>query len=220
MKSILFLATAILLTPAVEGGTKNCCQVRKCNPCGYATTGATQWYTAKDGTLREKMPYRAALSRAEDADDMEIELRGVREELTAVQQAAAEKQEALTAELAALREQLAEQLAAATAQQDRAEKAEAAQQAAAAQLIELQTTSEAELTQVRTELQEAVAARDELASQVKTMAEQQEKLTADVTAANSEIERLEQEAVKNKKVAVVTKDYDSDPPKNDDTGEE
>ncbi len=70
MKYVSLFAAVILLTPVLEAG--NCCKVRQCKPC---RTSCTQWYKAKDGTYREMIPYREALSRAEDADDMEIELR-------------------------------------------------------------------------------------------------------------------------------------------------
>ena len=143
MKYILFFATIMLLTPSLEAGNRNCRRVRTCSPCGTKTTSVTQWYTAKDGTLREKMPYHAALSRAEDADDMEIALRGVREELTVAQTAAAEHKEALDAELAGLRKQLEEQVAATAAQTARADKAEAAHTAATAQVASLQETAHA-----------------------------------------------------------------------------
>jgi chromosome segregation ATPase len=218
MKYIPFFAAIMLLIPSLEAGNKNCCRVRTCNPCGTSTASVTQWYTAKDGTLREKMPYREALSRAEDADDMEIALRGVREELTVAQTAAAEHKEALDAELAGLRKQLEEQVAATAAQTARADKAEAAHTAATAQVASLQETqkkSEATLTQ----LKEATAAEAELTSQVKSLTEEREKLAAQIKTAADEINVLKQAAAKTEKVAVATEDYDADPPKEGDAEE-
>jgi len=225
MKYILFFATILLLTPALEAGNRNCRLVPKCNLFGLfgtKTTSATQWYTAKDGTLREKISYRAALSRSEDADDMEIALQGIREELAATQTAAAAEKELLAAELAGLRIQLAEQVAATAAQTARADKAEAAHKSAAAQvasLEETQTNSEVTLAQVQTQLKEAKATGAELTNQVNSLAEERERLTAQINAATDKINVLEQAAVKTEKVDVATDDYEADLPQADDAEE-
>ncbi|MCA9060458.1 MAG: hypothetical protein KDA85_18235 [Planctomycetaceae bacterium] len=87
----LALLIALALSPLAQAGKSNCCTVK--TPCVSSSTNCqtscstTRWYKAKDGTLREMLPYMTALSRAEDADDLEIELRGVQEELVASQQA-------------------------------------------------------------------------------------------------------------------------------------
>lgn len=197
MKYLPLFAAVLLLTPTLEAGSKSCCQVRRCNPCG---SSGTRWYKAKDGTYREMMPYREALSRAEDADDMEIELRGVREELTAAQEAAASEKEALQAELAALKKQLEDQVAATAAEKARADKADAQ----VAQLQESQKKAEAAAADLQKQLNEAVAAKDEALKQVTELA-------ARVENDGKEIERLKQEALESKKVAVATEDYDADP---------
>lgn len=212
MKYLPLFAAALLLTPTLEAGSSKCCKVRKCNPCGNS---CTRWYKAKDGTYREMIPYREALSRAEDADDMEIELRGVREELAAAQEAAAAEKSALDAELASLRKQLEEQVAATAAEKTRADSAEAAHKEAATQVAQLQESqqkAEAAAADLQKQLGEAVAARDNLQKQVGD-------LQAKVASGDQEIQRLKQEAVENKKVAVATEDYDADPPKDED-GEE
>ncbi len=221
MKTLPVLTAALLLTPALHAGTTPCCQVGVCNPCGSGTT-VTQWYSAKDGTLREKIPYHAALSRAEDADDLEWELRSVREKLTELRQAAAEQHEAaavekdaLAAELAALRQQLEQQVAATTAEQERADRAEAAQQAVAAQLEQLQKSSESELSQLRTQLQAADTAREDLAAQVKTLSDERGTLTTQLSTARSELEQLQQEALRNRKVAVVAESEPAEQPNDD-----
>ncbi len=222
MKYILFFATIMLLTPSLEAGNRQCRLVRKCNLFGTRTTSVTQWYTAKDGTLREKIPYREALSRSEDADDMEIALRGIREELAAAQTAAAEQEESLAAEIAGLRIQLAEQVAATAAQTARADKAEFDHKAAVTQVTSLQEThkkSEATLAQVQAQLKEATAAGAELTNQAKSLTEEREKLVAQIKTAADEINVLKQAAVKTEKVAVATDDYDADPPKEDDAEE-
>ncbi len=213
MKYISFFAAIMLLTPTLEAGSKNCCRVQKCNPCG--TGSITRWYKAKDGTLREMIPYREALSRAEDADDMEITLRGVRKELSAAQSTAAEEKDALNSELVALRKQLEDQIAATAVQKDRADKAEVAHRAATTQVAQLQEDqkkSQATLAVVEADLKEAKAAGTKLSNQAKSLSAENEKLTAQLKTATSEIDVLKQAADKSEKVVVATEDYDADPP--------
>ena len=79
MKNLLSTITVTLaMTVAAAAGENACPQpaASGCSPCQ-----STQWYKAKDGTFRKKMPYAKALDRAEDADDMEIQLKGVQTEL-------------------------------------------------------------------------------------------------------------------------------------------
>lgn len=213
MKYVSLFAAAVLLTTTVEAGSGNCCQVRSCNPCG-SSQRVTRWYKAKDGTLREMIPYRQALSRAEDADDMEIALRGAQEELASVQEAATAAQEDLKAQLAALQQQLEQQVAATASEKARADKAEAAHQAAATQVAQLQETqkqSAEALTAAQAELTKATAAQEELSAKVASLTKERDALTAQVSTATSEIERLKQEAAKNEEVAIATEKYNEDP---------
>ena len=101
MKNLLILVTLMSSCDIVAEASHRCSRIAansdccrsndNCKPsaCGMTSGGSqtcssTRWYKAKDGTFREMMPYTAALSRAEDADDMEIQLRGVHEELATV----------------------------------------------------------------------------------------------------------------------------------------
>lgn len=212
MKSIPFLAVALLITAAPVASAKDCCRQRRCQPCGGNRVAAVQWYKAKDGTLREKIPYMRALSRAEDADDMEIALRGVEEELAAATEAAT----AQAAEIAALKKQLEEQVAATAAATDRATRAEAKVAEVTASLEK----SVAEAGAAATARDEAKAALAKANEQVSQLTAEKEKLAAEISNTTGEIERLKQEAVESKKVAVATEDYDADPPKGDDSKEE
>jgi chromosome segregation ATPase len=212
MKSISFLAVALLITAAPLASAKDCCGQSRCQPCGGNRVIATQWYKAKDGTLREKVPYWQALSRAEDADDMEIELRGVQEELAAATETATTQD----AEIAALRQQLEEQVAATAAATERANKAEAS----VAELTAALEKSVAEAGAAATARDEAKAALAMATEQVSNLTAEREKMVAEIANATSEIERLKQEAVESKKVAVATEDYDADPQEGDEPKEE
>ena len=77
---LLLLSLVCSSSTAVAGKSKVCCPT-PCTPAACAPRA--EWYKAKDGSLREKPEYWAAVSRAEDADDMEIVLRGVQQELVA-----------------------------------------------------------------------------------------------------------------------------------------
>ena len=95
MKKVFFLITVLsACSLTANAGHRSCCVTSKSNcsqpsACSTTTCGtsacstgsgsSTRWYKAKDGTFREMMPYMDALSRAEDADDMDIVLRGVLE---------------------------------------------------------------------------------------------------------------------------------------------
>ena len=220
MKSSPLLAAAILMSSLPSVSAADCCRPQRCQPCG--TASATQWYTAKDGTLREKMPYRQALSRAEDADDMEIELRGVREELTAAQEASTQATEAHATELAALRKQLEEQVAATKAANDRAATAEAANAAAESKVAELTAALEQSKSQAAAVTAERDAAKAEVATaatQIKELTAERDKLLDDLKNANGEIERLKQEAAESKKAALESEDA-ADEPSDDTPAEE
>ena len=93
MKNICYLiaAAVLVVSPAMAGKSKTCtttrvCSTSKSNNCSPCNSRTTQWYKAKDGTYCEMLPYWDALSRAEDADDMEIELKATQEELAQVRE--------------------------------------------------------------------------------------------------------------------------------------
>ena len=120
MKALPFLiALLVTVSPAFAG--KTCRKIFRpsCTSNGQRTA---QWYRAKDGTCRKKIPYREALSRAEDADKMEIELGSVRAQLETV----SSESDSLRAEIAALKTQLEEQATTLASQTARADLAEAA----------------------------------------------------------------------------------------------
>ena len=124
-----FLVALALSSPAFAD---NQCSTT-CQPTCQPGCSSVRWYKAKDGTYREMMPYAKALSRAEDADDMEPVLKKIQADLTAandvVAQTRAESEKLkveMEAQIAELQKQLEAQKAMTVAQADRAEKAEAA----------------------------------------------------------------------------------------------
>ena len=188
---------------------------------GGRTSGSTCWYKAKDGTFREMMPYTEALSRAEDADDMEIQLKGVQAELATattnietVQADAAKLKTELESQIAALTQQLESERQTVATQKERADKAEAAHKQCIEQIASLResgTKSEESLKAVQVDLRKSVEERDSLKT---GRAELEQKLT-DMTAAKisaeeaakvgqQELEKLKQEAAEAKKAAVET----------------
>lgn len=129
------VAIAILIAAAevVNAGHKVCCvtYTRCCTP--LAGGKVSRWYRAKDGSLREQLSYEKALSRAEDADDLERALKAVREELaqekervSSVVNAAESARTAAEAKVVELQSQLEAALEESTAQRRRADTAEAA----------------------------------------------------------------------------------------------
>lgn len=231
MKNFLLAMSllAVASTAAAGNRAKCCSQGNRCQSTGCTQT--TRWYKAKDGTYREMMPYAEALSRAEDADDMEITLRGVREELTAsVLNAEAAKAETaavraeLEAQIAELRQQLDAGKQDLAAQTERADKAEAAHKLSVetiAQLRDEARRSEEALTGVRNEVKTLTGERDGL----KTAASEMEKQISDLTAARDaseearrkaeeELARMKQEAAETKKAEVQEekKEDDAAPP--------
>ncbi|MDA1230314.1 MAG: hypothetical protein O2856_06030 [Planctomycetota bacterium] len=245
MKKILLLVTVVSTFGMVaEAGHRSRCASAKsnCSPnaCNTCVTSAcntrsgvlTRWYKAKDGTFREMMPYMDALSRAEDADDMEIQLRGVNEELTAarlsieaIQADTAKLKSELETQNAELKKQLADEQATVAAQKERGDKAEAAYKQSVEQIASLRESgkkSDELLKTARTELKETAEERDTL----KTARVELEKKLADITAAKAaaeeavkvsqkEIERAKQEATEAKKAAVEAEAKAKDAPKPD-----
>ena len=130
MKNLLLSMIVVLACSAsAEAGHKSsCCKPKSGNCCQ-----TTRWYKAKDGTFREMVPYMTALSRAEDADDLEIVLKRTREELSAAKAASeTEKAEAdasrtaIEAQIAELQKQLDVEKQLTASQRERADNAEAA----------------------------------------------------------------------------------------------
>jgi chromosome segregation ATPase len=226
MKNLLTLLTVSLLC----SGTANAGKSSSCSPQPVCCTPAVQWYKAKDGTLREKLPYWTALSRAEDADDMEIKLRDVQAELQSTSAALAETKAAseklkaeFEAQLAELKQQLADERQQVASQKERGDKAEAALTSANAQITELTGVSKKsaeDLAAVSTELKNVVAERDGLKSANTDLQKQVTDLTAAKNAADAalkttqdELNKAKQEAVESKKVQVQ-----AEAPKKDDEG--
>ncbi len=176
----------ILAVPmAAEGGCLSSAR-RNCRPCG---SQVVRWYRAKDGTLRQMIPYREALSRAEDADNLEIELKSVRTELeqtaAALESKTAEAADTiarLQQEIAALKTELAQQT-------QRAEKAEASLKTAREQA----EAASAELKTVRADLQKSVD----------TLTEENRRLTAQLQESQQQIRNLQNAATETKKPEIT-----------------
>lgn len=160
------IAILIAATEVAHAGHKVCCvtYTRCCTP--LAGGKVSRWYRAKDGSLREQVSYEKALSRAEDADDLERALKSVREELTqererasAVANAAESDRQAREAQVAALQAQLEAALAESAAQRQRADTAEAAHKLAVESAAELRDEArrrEDALAGLKAELKAAV----------------------------------------------------------------
>ncbi len=221
MKKLLASLTLAILAPGVEAGDHGCFLFpkKKCT-----TTTTTQWYKAKDGTYREMMPYAKALSRAEDADDMEIALRKTEEELSTAKataektsaELAATRQElestqaemakfkaAMEAQVAELKKQLAAETQSVASQKDRADKAEAAHKSAVGQLATLRETAvKSEETQAQTlkDLAAAAQERDALKIQVNDVQKAQAAAEAAAKTAQEELEQLKKAVEEGKKI--------------------
>ena len=168
--SALLFATAC---PAVDArDLKGCFLFGRRNK---TTTTTTQWYKAKDGTLRKMLPYWDAMHRAEDADKLETDLQKSQADLAAAQAsnaqttaeltAAKAQAEALQKELEAARAQVAEltkqvssEKTSVASQKERADKAENAHKTAIGQVATLREEAVRQtetLNGVRTELKTA-----------------------------------------------------------------
>ncbi len=218
MKKLLILLTIISAGGMVaEAGLRSCRVSASSNCC------STSWYKAKDGTFREMMPYAKALSRAEDADDMEIQLKGVQAELATatstietVQADSAKLKSELESQIAALTQQLESERQNVVAQTERGDKAEAAHKQCIEQIAALRDAgkkTEDSLKAVQSDLKKTSEERDSLKT---ARAELEQKLT-DMTAAKTaaeeavkvsqqELEKLKQEAAKAKKATVESED--------------
>jgi len=216
MKHLLITLTVVLAcTASARAGHKaSGCKLASGNCC--QTIG---WYTAKDGTCREMVPYMTALSRAEDADDMEIKLKSTRGELNSVRVAAESTKSEADAATAALEVQIAElqkQLDAekqnVARQTERADTAEAAHKLcieSVAQLRDEAIQNEKNLASTKAELKSATDDRDSLKSANAELEKQVAELNAAKTAADEarkaaqeELATIKQDAAEAKKAEV------------------
>jgi len=247
MKRLLILLTMISAGSKVADAghrsghvtaNSNCCQTanNNCQPSGGGTARcltnngkSTRWYKAKDGTFREMMPYMDALSRAEDADDMEIQLKSVQVQLETanssietVQADAAKLKAELESQIATLKQQLESELQAVADQKERGDKAEAAHKQCIEQIAGLRDSgrkSEETLKATQGELKKTTEERDSLKI---ARAELEQKLT-DMTAAKlaaeeaakvnqQELEKLKHDAAEAKKSVVESGAKSEDAP--------
>ena len=223
MKRLLILLTVMSTGGmVVEAGNRSSRMSPNSDSCPK-----TCWYKAKDGTFREMMSYTKALSRAEDADGMEIQLRGVQAELATVktnietiQADAAQLKTELVSQIAALTQQLESERQTVAAQKDRGDKAEAAHKLCIEQIADLRDNSkktEDSLKAVQVDLKKTIEERDSL----KTARTELEKKLTDMTAAKAsaeeaakvrqeELEKLKQVGAEAKKAAVESEENEKD----------
>ena len=216
MKNLpLILVIVFACSASAEAGHKSSC----CKPTAGNCCQTTRWYKAKDGTFREMVPYMTALSRAEDADDLEIVLKNTREELLAAKTASeAAKAEAdasrtaMEAQIAELQKQLDVERQLTTSQRERADNAEVAHKLCienVAQLRDEAKRNEENLASAKKELKSATEERDSLKTASADLEKQVSDLNAAKTAADEslksaeqELERMKQEAAESKKAEV------------------
>ncbi len=220
MKNIFTTITVALAFGATAVAGQCACNkpvAASCSPCQ-----TVQWYKAKDGTFREKMPYSKALDRAEDADDMEPVLKKTQADLAAstaqteaanseLTQIKAEKA-AMEAQLAELKKQLDTEKQNTASQTERAIKAEAAHKLCVEQVAQLRDEAkrndEAAAT-VKGELKTTSEERDALKTAKSDLEKQVTDLNSAKTAAEEanksaqqELEKLKQEAAESKKAKI------------------
>ena len=239
MKRLLIIASLMSSCSMVaEAGNRSCCQTAQKNCCSTAccstTSGcSTQWYKAKDGTFREMVPYMEALSRAEDADDMEIKLKGVQQQF----EAASAESEAIKAETAKLKAEMETQIAelkqqldaerqAVAAQKDRGDKAEAAHKQAVEQVAMLRDSEkkneesrkagETEFKKVSEERDGLKVAKADLEKALSEMTAARTSVEEAAKATQQELAKLKQEAAEAKKAKVEEEPAPEDAPKPDD----
>ena len=242
---ILTLTFVVLVSTSVDAGRANKCRPStKCRTQKSCTTSCangptTKLWKGKDGEIREVITHWAALHRSVEADQLEVDLAGVRSELEASQAEAVALREKAAAEkasfeqqIARLKNQLGKQRKLAASEKQRAEKAEAAHTKSAADVANLREAdkkAQVILTKLQNDLKQTTADRDKLtaanAQLQKDMADvAAAKTQADsvVQAAHAEIKKMKQDALESKKAAVVKEDadYEKDPPKDGDAAEE
>lgn len=211
----IFLAAASSIATA----SGDCCVPKKAG-CNSPGTGIIRWYKAKDGTYREQLPYWTAMSRAEDADDLEIKLKAVEQTLTETQAAqeatvksAADEKTALESQIAALTQELAAAKQTAVSEKERADKAEASLAETvklAAELELAKKTGDEALTAVRGELKATQDDRDamktanaDLQKQVAALNESRSALEAQLKSTQDQLEKMKQDAAPTTKPEVV-----------------
>lgn len=213
---ITFCVALVFGATAEAGKCSSACQNKQacCSTCQ-----TTRWYKAKDGTYREMMPYMKALSRAEDADDMEPVLKKTQEELAAtradveaVKAEAAQTKAAIEAQLAEVRAQLEVEKQSVASQKERGDKAEAAHKLCIEQISQLRDEAgknEEALTAAKGELKTVTEERDSLKTGKADLEKQVSELTAAKEAAEDarkkaeeELEKAKQEAAESKKAVV------------------
>lgn len=215
MKHMLVVLSIVLVASSTARGV---CAERSGKSCRDCCT-TTRWYKAKDGTYREMLPYSKALSRAEDADDLEIKLRGVETELASAHEAT----EAAKAEAAAVKTTLESQIAELTrqlevekqnaqAQSERADNAEAAHKLAiesVAQLRDEAKRQEENLAAVKNELKVVSEERRALEAAAGELKKQSDEMQSALAAAEKarkeaedELNSLKQAAAESKKSEV------------------
>lgn len=168
MKKILL--SAVLLASACSAADAG--DSKGCFLFGRRTkTTTTQWYRAKDGTVRKMLPYWDAMHRAEDADKLEAELQKSQTDLAAAQTAAAQT----ATELAAAKSQ------AATLQQEL--------EAVRAQLAQLKSASETQSAELKKQI-------DSEKTAVATQKERADKAENAHKTAVGQVASLREEAVR------------------------
>lgn len=182
------------------------------------------------------MPYMDALSRAEDADDMEIVLSGVQEELTSansnietIQADAAKLKTELESQIAELKMQLENEKTAVAALKERGDKAEAAHKQSVDQIATLRDgakKSEESLEATQGDLKKTAEERESLKAARADLEKKLAEMTANMDAAKKaaedaakvsqqEIEKLKQEAAESKKAAIEAEAKAKEAPKPD-----
>jgi chromosome segregation ATPase len=230
MKNLLcILSVVALLGAPAQAGHRNGSSKACCSPC------QTRWYKAKDGTYREMLPYAKALSRAEDADDMEPVLKQAQadlvtanEQIEAIRSEAAKAKAELESQLAVLRNQMEAEQQNVVSQKERADKAEAAHKACIEQVAQLREEAKKKdeaLASAKSELNTVTEDRNRLKTANTDLEKQVSDLNAARTAAEEalkkaqeELAKAKQEATESKKAKVEdeTKPDDSDAGKNSD----
>lgn len=227
MKHLLTPLAALLICggTAMAGKSANCCtsQPAQCRPA--ACGGQTQWYKAKDGTLREMVPYWTALGRAEDADDLEIRVKGVESELAAAnaaiesaRAAAATQKAEYEAIIADLTKQRDSERQIAAAEKSRADNAEAALAASEKQITALQESekqSAVQLAALKTESEELKSTGAELKKQVAELTAARDAALAETQVVQAKLTKITQDAAESKKPEVQEEaaKQDGDSPK-------
>ncbi|MDG2129977.1 MAG: hypothetical protein P8K08_18405 [Fuerstiella sp.] len=242
---ILTLVFVVLASASVDAG-----RVRKCRPATKCRTQSsctsscangptTRLWKGKDGEIREVITHWAALHRSVEADQLEVDLAGVRSELeksqaelVALRDKAAAEKASFEQQIARLENQLGKQRKLAASEKQRAEKAESAHSKSVSEVAGLRDAdkkTQVILTTLKNDLKQTAADRDKLtaanAQLQKDMADitaAKTKADSAVQAAHAEIKKMKQDALEARKAAIVEEDTDEekDPPKDDDDAAE